>query len=156
MTGNLAAGALRKRIPARWIDPILAGVFVLACELEALIDLHNDASHHHWPLAANVLLIAGLSAPIAWRRRAPLACASIVMLCVFVVTVSQNDVKNVTTPQLVLFIVPYSVAAYSSQPARRWALASASSRSPREICSSPARRQRRWCSASAPPPGQRG
>jgi signal transduction histidine kinase len=29
--------------------------------------------------------------------------------------VSQNDVKSVTTPQLVLFIVPYSVAAYSSR-----------------------------------------
>ena len=53
--------------------------------------------------------------PIAWRRRAPLACASIVMACVFVLTVSLNDVRNVTTPQLVLFIVPYSVAAYSSR-----------------------------------------
>ena len=37
------------------------------------------------------------------------------MMCVFVLTVTQNDVKNVTTPQLVLFIVPYSVAAYSSR-----------------------------------------
>jgi signal transduction histidine kinase len=113
--GNLAAVTLRKRIPVRWIDPILAAVFVLVCEVETLIDLGNDKSHHHWPLAANVLIIAGLSAPIAWRRRAPLACASIVMVCLFVLTVSHNDVKNVTTPQLVLFVVPYSVAAYSSR-----------------------------------------
>ncbi len=115
MTGNLAALTLRKRIPARWIDPILAAVFLLACEVETLIDLHNDTSHHHWPLTANVLIIAGLTVPIAWRRRAPLACASIVMACVFVLTVSMNDITNVTTPQLVLFIVPYSVAAYSSR-----------------------------------------
>jgi signal transduction histidine kinase len=115
VTGNLAALALRRRNPAGWIDPILAAVFLLACETETLIDLHNDTSHHHWPLAANVLIIAGLTVPIAWRRRAPLACVSIVMVCVLVLTVSLNDVKNVTTPQLVLFIAPYSVAAYSSR-----------------------------------------
>ena len=40
------------------------------------------------------------------------------MVCVFVLTVSLNDVKNVTTPQLVLFIAPYSVAAYSSRTRR--------------------------------------
>jgi signal transduction histidine kinase len=114
VTGSLAAVILRQRIPPRWIDPVLAAVFLIACEVETLIDLHSDTSDH-WPLAANVLLVAGLAVPIAWRRRAPLACASIVMICVFVLTVSQNDVKNVTTPQLVLFIAPYSVAAYSSQ-----------------------------------------
>jgi len=115
VTGNLAAFDPRRRIPARWIDPILAAVFLLACETETLLYLHNDTSHHHWPLAANVLIIAGLTVPIAWRRRAPLACASIVMTCVFVLSVSPTDVTNVTTPQLVLFIVPYSVAAYSSR-----------------------------------------
>ena len=115
MTGKLATIRSRKSIPARWTDPILAALFVLACETETLVDLHSDTSHHHWPLAANVLIVAGLSVPIAWRRRAPLACASIVMLCVFALTVSVNDVRNVTTPQLVLFIVPYSVAAYSSR-----------------------------------------
>jgi signal transduction histidine kinase len=115
VTVNLAALNPRRRIPARWIDPILAAVFLLACEAETLIDLHDDRSHHHWPIAANVLIIAGLSVPIAWRRRAPLACVSVVMVCVFVLTVSLNDVRNVTTPQLVLFIAPYSVAAYSSR-----------------------------------------
>ena len=67
MTDNLAAVPARTRIPARWIDPILAAVFLLACEAETLIDLHNDKSRHHWPLVANVLIIAGLSVPIAWR-----------------------------------------------------------------------------------------
>jgi signal transduction histidine kinase len=115
VTGSLAAFDPRKRIPARWIDPILAAVFLVACEVETLIDLHNNTSHHDWPLAANVAIIAGLSVPIAGRRRAPLACVSIVMVCVFVLSVTRNDVKNVTTPQLVLFIAPYSVAAYSSR-----------------------------------------
>ncbi len=55
MTGNLAAARPRRRIPAQWIDPILAALFLLAGETETLIDLHNDTSHHHWPLAANVL-----------------------------------------------------------------------------------------------------
>lgn len=97
------------------MDPVLAGAFLLASEVETLIDLHHDHSPHHWPLAANVLIIAGVTVPIAWRRRAPLVCTSIAMTCVFVLTLSLNDVKNVTTPQLVLFIVPYSVAAYSSR-----------------------------------------
>jgi signal transduction histidine kinase len=105
----------RRPIPARWIDPILAALFLLACETETLLELHHDTSHRHWPLAANVLIIAGVTVPVAWRRRAPLACASIVMVCVFVLTVTTNDVKNVTSPQLVLFLAPYSVAAYSSR-----------------------------------------
>ncbi len=115
MTGNPGAVDRRRRIPARWVDPILAGLFLFACETETLLYLLNNKSHHQWPLAANVLIIAGLTLPIAWRRRAPLVCVTIVMVCVFVLTVSLNDVKNVTTPQLVLFIVPYSVAAYSSR-----------------------------------------
>ena len=115
MSENRAAAAFRSRIPAGWVDPILAAVFLFACEVETLIDLHNEGSHRHWPLAADVAIIAGLAVPIAWRRRAPLACASVVMVCVFALTVSLNDVRNVTTPQLVLFIVPYSVAAYSSR-----------------------------------------
>ena len=113
MTDNLAARDRRRHIPARWIDPILAALFLLACVAETLVDLHGDNARLHWPLAANLLIIAGLTVPIAWRRRAPLACASIVMVCVFVLTVTPNDVHNVSTPQLVLFIAPYSVAAYS-------------------------------------------
>jgi signal transduction histidine kinase len=115
VTGNVAAFNPRRYIPPGWVDPILAVVFLLACEVETLIDLDGDRSRHHWPLAGNVLIIAGVAVPIAWRRRAPLACASVVMVCVFVLTVSLNDVKNVTTPQLALFIIPYSVAAYSSR-----------------------------------------
>ena len=98
MTGKLATIRLRKSIPARWTDPILAALFVLACETETLVDLHSDTSHHHWPLAANVLIVAGLSVPIAWRRRAPLACASIVMLCVFALTVSVKTPAAVGVP----------------------------------------------------------
>lgn len=113
MTGNLASLDHRRHIPARWIDPIFAALFLLASTTETLIDVRGHETHQHWPLAANLLIIAGLTVPIAWRRRAPLACASIVMGCVFVLSVTPNDVQNVSTPQLVLFIVPYSVAAYS-------------------------------------------
>ena len=116
MSGVLAPAVdFRRHIPARWIDPILASLFLLACVTETLIDLHDDKATHHWPLTANLLIVGGLAVPIAWRRRAPLVCASIVMACVLVLTVSPDDVKNVSTPQLVLFIVPFSVAAYSSR-----------------------------------------
>ena len=48
---------------------VLAAVLFLACEAEIVADVLRDRGHDHWPLAANVLVAAGLTVPLAWRRK---------------------------------------------------------------------------------------
>ena len=51
--------------------------------------------------------------PLAWRRRKPLASLVVVMSSLPLLMLALADVKTVNFPQLVLFIPPYSVAAYA-------------------------------------------
>jgi len=101
------------RLAGRWFDPLLAAAFLIVCEAEVITDILGDHSHHHWPLAANILIVAGLAIPLVWRRRAPLISLIAVKASVLVLSVSLADIQTVNFPQLVLFIAPYSVAAYS-------------------------------------------
>ena len=113
--------ALWRRRPADgWFDVALAALLFIACEVEVITDTVGDHGHDHWPLLANVLIAAGLTVPLAWRRRKPLASLVVVMPSLSLLMVALADVKTVNFPQLVLFIPPYSVAAYSI---RRRALA---------------------------------
>ena len=105
----------RRRPADGWLDVALAALLLLACEAEVVVDTIGDHGHDHWPLAANILVAAGLTVPLAWRRRAPLASLVAVMSCVPLIIVGLADVKTVNFPQLVLFIAPYSVAAYSQR-----------------------------------------
>ncbi len=111
---------------ARWFDPALATVLFLGCELEVVHDLAHDHGHQHWSLAANMLVVVGLTVPVGWRRRTPLLSASFVVACVLVLlTVTAADVHNgEPATQFVLFIPPYSVAAYCPRrPALLWLVA---------------------------------
>ena len=100
----------------RWLDPTLAVVLLIGCEVEAVLDLRTDHGHHHWPLAAVVVVVAAMTVPLAWRRVAPLTSAGIVLVSMVVlIGVGLSDVHNVNSPQLLLFIAPYSVAAYSDR-----------------------------------------
>ena len=107
----------RRRPGGGLFDAILAAVLFVACEAEVITDTVGDGGHDHWPLVANVLIAAGATAPLAWRRRNPLASLVVVMSSMPLLIVALADVKSVNFPQLVLFIAPYSVAAYS--PRRR-------------------------------------
>lgn len=102
----------------RWLDPVMAAVFLTACELEVMADLRDDHGHRHWSVAINVLVVVGFTLPLAWRRRFPLVSASVVtaFLAIFIAG-SLADVSMTNAPQFVLFIPPYSVAAYA--PRRR-------------------------------------
>jgi signal transduction histidine kinase len=113
----LLASLWRRRPADGWLDVALAALLLIACEAEVVTDTVGDHGHDHWPLAANVLVVAGLTVPLAWRRRKPLTCLVIVMSCVPLMIVALADVASVNFPQLVLFIAPYSVAAYA--PRRR-------------------------------------
>ena len=111
----MSAAMPRRRVPSRWFDPILATAMLIACETEVIIDLTRDHLRHHWPLALNLLVVAFVTIPLAWRRRAPLLTAVIVMTSILLIVISLSAVQNVNSAQLVLFIVPYSVAAYSTR-----------------------------------------
>jgi len=114
---DLMTALWRRRPGDGWFDAILAAVLFIACEAEVITDTVGDRGHDHWPLVANVVIVAGATVPLAWRRRNPLASLVAVMSCVPLLIVALADVKSVNFPQLVLFIAPYSVAAYS--PRRR-------------------------------------
>lgn len=114
MTGAIVA--LWQRRPADgWLDVALAAVLFVACEVEVVLDTVNDRHHDHWPLAANALIVVGVTVPLAWRRRRPLASLVIVMSSVLLLVIALADVQTVNFPQLVLFIAPYSVAAYATR-----------------------------------------
>lgn len=111
----LIAALWRRRPADGWLDVALAAVLLVACEAEVVTDTVGDHGHDHWPLAATVLVVVGLTAPLAWRRRKPLASLVVVMSSVPLLMVALADIKTVNFPQLVLFIPPYSLAAYSAR-----------------------------------------
>jgi signal transduction histidine kinase len=113
---NAALAAFWRRRPADgWLDVALAAVLLVACEVEVITDTVGDTGHDHWPLAANIAIVVALTVPLAWRRRAPLVSLVVVMSSVPPLILALADVKTVNFPQLVLFIAPYSVAAYAAR-----------------------------------------
>ena len=57
----------------RWLDPVLAGVLLVALEIGVLA-----GDHRRGPLALNMLAVAGIALAAVWRRRAPLSFVVIV------------------------------------------------------------------------------
>ena len=51
-------------LEAKWLDPALAVVALVAVEIELL-----SANYRRGPIVLNALLIAGMTLPLAWRRR---------------------------------------------------------------------------------------
>jgi signal transduction histidine kinase len=97
----------------RWLDPVLTMLLLIICEIEVLADLHGDSGPNHWPMTINALLVAGMTIPIAWRRRAPEISGCIVVISFSVLlTFGIPDVDNVYSPLFALFTPTYSIAAY--------------------------------------------
>jgi signal transduction histidine kinase len=92
-----------------WFDPFLAAVLLIAAEVELLGRAHNG------PLAVEVVVVAGLTAPLAWRRRAPLEVACVVMAMLIVLKAIDGDFHQLTVPLFAVFVPPFSVAAYETR-----------------------------------------
>lgn len=112
---SVVAELWRRRPADGWFDVALAAALLVACEAEVVNDIVGGRSHDHWPLAANVVIVLGVTAPLAWRRRQPLASLVAVMSSMLLLVVGLPDVQSVNVAQLALFIAPYSVAAYSGR-----------------------------------------
>src|SRR4051794_14537393 len=88
----------------------------LACEVE-MIGHELRADHHSArALTVGVLATAAMTFPLLWRRRAPLAAACVEMAAlVLLLFVVRNDTATLNVPQLLLFVLPYSLAAYAER-----------------------------------------
>jgi len=112
----MIARLLRRLRTGERFDLVLAALLFVGCEVEIVADALGDHGHDHWPLAANVLVAAGLTVPLAWRRSAALTSLVLVESSLFLLAAySLADVASVNLPQLMLFVAPYSVAAYAER-----------------------------------------
>ncbi len=96
-------------------DRVLTAALFVACEIEVIVALQHDHGRDHWPTAANVAIVAGLTIPLLRRRTRPLASAIAIEASVVLLILGLADVATVNFPQLLIFIAPYSVAAYSQR-----------------------------------------
>ena len=95
----------------RWLDPALAAVALVALEIEIV-----TVRHHRAPLVLNVLAAAAITVPLVWRRRAPLAYASLTMGLAVLITATLTDLTALAVPGYLLIILPaYTVAAHEPQ-----------------------------------------
>ena len=108
MTGSALAASARAAFQ-RWQDPALAAGLLVVCAAEVTADRVPDRA-----AAVDALLIVGMTLPVAYRRRAPLVSA-VAALAVLVAVVARFGGHEISTPQLMLFVVPYSVATYSER-----------------------------------------
>jgi signal transduction histidine kinase len=93
----------------RWLDRSLAAVLLAAAEVELL------GRPRTGPLVVEVAIVAGIAVPIAWRRRAPLAVACVVMTMLILLKAIDSDFHQLSVPLFALFIPPFTVAAYESR-----------------------------------------
>lgn len=97
-------------ISERWLDPALAAVLLIAYAVDVA-----GARDRHGPLALNLLLVAAITIPTAWRRRAPLAFASVVMVLAIVMDATLTSVTSHVVPLYLLFLPPYTVAVHEAR-----------------------------------------
>jgi signal transduction histidine kinase len=91
-----------------WFDPALAAILLAVSQTELMLVTHGE------PPPRDVLLLAGLAIPIAWRRRAPLGVACAVMIVLVASSIGANPLIGVVqSPIFVGFIPSYTVAAYA-------------------------------------------
>jgi signal transduction histidine kinase len=95
-------------------DLVLAAVWLAVSEAEIILDIAGDRGHSHWPLPADVLLVALMTLPAAWRRVAPVlsACLTVIAFSTLA-TWGTADVVNIYAPLLAMFLPAYSMAAYA-------------------------------------------
>ena len=88
-------------------DWLLAGAVFAALAIEAVTSAKREG-----PAAANVLACAAVAAPLAFRRRAPLASAAATFGAAALMALLLTSPELLVTPIVLLIVPPYAVAAH--------------------------------------------
>jgi signal transduction histidine kinase len=94
-----------------WLDPLLAGAWLVALEAEAL-----TSSHRHGPLLLNVLVVGAMALAGLWRRRVPLVFLFVTGMLAIALSqgLTSRDYATVTGTYSVL-IPTYAVGAWEKR-----------------------------------------
>ena len=108
----LAAARRLGALGRRWLDPLLAGGWLVALEAAAL-----TSNHRHGPLALNLAVVAALALAGLWRRRAPLFFLTVTALLSILLShgLTSRDYATLVGIYGVL-IPPYAVGAWAKRP----------------------------------------
>ena len=95
-----------------WLDPVLAGVLLVAFELAVL-----STSHRRGPLAANMIAVAAMALVTIGRRRSPLLFLIVVGALAIALTAMLTSLNNLPPVGLYVAVVPtYTIAAWQQRP----------------------------------------
>ncbi len=94
-----------RRRAGGWFDPALAAVLLVAAEVEMIVRPRSG------PFAVELGVVAVMTVPLAWRRRAPLPVAMVVMAMLVVLKAIDGDFHELSFPLFAVLIPPYSVGA---------------------------------------------
>jgi signal transduction histidine kinase len=97
---------------SRWFDAVLAFLLFAACQAQLVASWHHRGS-----VVAETAILAGLTAPVAIRRRAPVTAAGLTMAFLVLAAASPLNVISPDAMLFVLLIPPYSAGAFA--PGRR-------------------------------------
>jgi signal transduction histidine kinase len=93
---------------SRWFDAILAGLLFVACEAQLL-----TSWQHRGSIGVETAILIGLTAPVAVRRRAPVAAAAVIMTFLLLAAATPLNAISPDAMLFVLLIPPYSAGAYA-------------------------------------------
>ena len=93
-------------------DRTLAVAFLIACEVELLVNVAHHGASLGAPVGVDAALLAAVTIPAVVRRREPEAMTVVSFACLMVLALVFARWKDLVLPQLVLFVMPYAVGAY--------------------------------------------
>jgi signal transduction histidine kinase len=99
----------------RWLDWFVAGASFVACEFVVINNLRGDGQHYGQTVL-NGVVVAAMTLPMAWRRRAPFGVACVVMVALTVLAATLPNFNDVALIGFVVLVAPYAVAAYEQRP----------------------------------------
>jgi signal transduction histidine kinase len=102
LRGRLGAGF--RALSPRARDALIAAGLFLVCAFEVVMTDARDGA-----VVPNVLAVAALTAPMAWRRRAPMRAAVAVFAVAVFMTTTLTGVDDLSGPFLVVLVLAFSM-----------------------------------------------
>ncbi|MEZ5124069.1 MAG: sensor histidine kinase [Solirubrobacterales bacterium] len=109
--------AVSHGLRSRLFDVMLALAFVTIAQMSVWTSWSDEQGRFDGPVAVNALLALVFTAPLAWRRRAPLAALTTMMAGLLVQVLLVEPAAPFFGGYIPVLIASYSVAAYA--PLRR-------------------------------------